>query len=357
MPITSSGEGDGPIRVLVAEDSRAARDLLVAILESDPSMRVVGSAANGAEAVEMSERLRPDLITMDIQMPGMDGFEATRQIMVRAPAPIIVVSSLARREDVEMSLRATRLGAVMVLPKPAGPGSESWERDRDELVAMARAMSQVKVVRRWASSLAPAAVASPPNPMPPKGARPVRLVAVGASTGGPAALQQLFSSLPAGFAAPVLVVQHISRGFVAPLVDWLNASSPLKVKVAADGERPLPGTVYVAPDDAHLTLASGGTIALSDAAPVGGFRPSASALFESVGRHFGASAAAVILTGMGDDGVAGLRAAHAAGVRVLAQDEETSVVYGMPREAARAGVVDEVLPLGAVAARLVALAE
>ncbi|HEX2203115.1 MAG TPA: response regulator, partial [Longimicrobium sp.] len=149
------------IRVLVAEDSHAARELLVAILESDPGIEVVGQAADGAEAVEMAERLRPDLVTMDIQMPGMDGFEATRQIMVRAPAPILMVSSLARREDVELSLKATRLGAVMVLPKPAGPGSDGFARDRDELVAMARAMAGVKVVRRWASTLGPAPAAPP----------------------------------------------------------------------------------------------------------------------------------------------------------------------------------------------------
>lgn len=340
------------IRVLVAEDSRAARELLVAILESDPEVRVVGQASDGAEAVEMADRLRPDLVTMDIQMPGMDGFEATRQIMVRAPAPILMVSSLARREDVELSLKATRLGAVMVLPKPAGPGAPGFERDRDELVAMARAMSQVKVVRRWASTLGTAA---PPRPPARPSGRAAQLVAIGASTGGPAALQQLLAALPASFPAPVLVVQHIARGFVRPLADWLGAAGPLKVRIAAAGERSVPGTVYLAPDDAHLRVGPGGTIVLADTPPVGGFRPSASALFESVGGLHGAGAVAVILTGMGDDGVAGLRAAHAAGTRVLAQDEESSVVYGMPREAALAGVVDEILPLSEIAARLVAL--
>jgi two-component system chemotaxis response regulator CheB len=342
------------IRVLMAEDSRTVRSLITQILESDPEIRVVGTASDGAEAVEMAERLRPDLITMDIHMPVMDGFEATRQIMARAPAPILIISSTARREDVQLSLRATQLGAVMVLPTPVGPGSPDFERQSAELVSMARAMSGVKVVRRWDRS--PAA----PEPRRVAASRasspPVQLVAIAASTGGPAALQQILAALPASFPAPVLVVQHIARGFAAPLVEWLDSTCPPRVRLAADGERPVPGTVYLAPDDAHLTVAPGGAIALSDSAPIGGFRPSGSALFESVGRMCGTGAAAVILTGMGDDGVAGLRTAHARGVRVIAQDEASSVVHGMPREAVRAGVADEVLPLSDIAARLMALA-
>jgi two-component system chemotaxis response regulator CheB len=354
------------IRVVVAEDSLAAMDLLVAILESDPEIQVVGRAANGAEAVAMAERLRPDLVTMDVHMPVMDGFEATRQIMARAPVPILVVSSLARRDDVHLSLKATQLGAVMVLPKPGGPGSPRFEEERAELVRMARAMAEVKVVRRWAST-APASTATVSGdvgtaagvtmaPRPLVGTVPVRVMAVAASTGGPAALQQIFSALPAGFSVPILAVQHIARGFTEPMADWLNATCQLRVKVAEAGERPEPGHVYLAPDDAHLTIARNGALALSDAEPVGGFRPSASALFESVGRHYGPAAVTVILTGMGDDGIAGLRVAHAAGARVLAQDEATSIVYGMPKEAARARLVDEILPLGEIAGRLTALA-
>ena len=344
------------IRVVVADDSAAARDLVAAILESDPEIRVVGRAANGAEAVEMAERLRPDLLTMDLHMPVMDGFEAVRQIMSRAPAPILVVSALTR-DDVEMSLRATELGAVMVLPKPSGPLSPRHEEERAELVRMARAMSAVKVVRRWATPRPPTPAAPVLAPGPAAPAAPARLVAVAASTGGPAALQQILAALPASFPAPVLVVQHIARGFVGPLAEWLNATCPLRVRVADDGERPEPGRVYLAPDDAHLTLSPRGTLALSHAEPVGGFRPSASVLFAGVGRSMGRSAVAVILTGMGNDGIEGLRAARAAGVRVLAQDEASSVVYGMPREAAEAGVADEVLPLGTMAGRLVALTQ
>jgi len=341
------------IRVLMAEDSRTVRSLITQILESDPEIRVVGTASDGAEAVEMAERLRPDLITMDIHMPVMDGFEATRQIMARAPAPIIIISSMARSEDVQLSLRATQLGAVMVLPTPVGPGSPDFARQSAELVSMARAMSGVKVVRRWDRS--PAAP-EPQRVAARASSSPVQLVAIAASTGGPAALQQILAALPAAFPAPVLVVQHIARGFTAPLVEWLGSTCPPRVRLAIDGERPVPGTVYLAPDDAHLTLAPGGAISLSSSPPIGGFRPSGSALFESVGRMCGTTAAAVILTGMGDDGVSGLRTAHARGVRVIAQDEASSIVHGMPREAVRAGVADEVLPLTEIAARLMALA-
>lgn len=344
------------IRVVVAEDSRAAADLLVAILESDPAIRVVGRAHDGAQAVEMAERLRPDLVTMDLHMPVMDGFAATREIMVRSPVPIIVVSAAAVPGDVEMSLRATQLGAVMVMPKPSAPGSEGFEEERRELVAMARAMAEVKVVRRWASSSSAASPSAPTPRARPAGA-PVRVVAVAASTGGPAALRQILSALPGSFPAPVLVVQHIARGFVEPLVQWLGGGGGVRVKLAEAGERPEPGVAYLAPDDAHLVLGADGRIALDDSAPVGGFRPSATALFRSVGRCWGSGAAAVILTGMGDDGVEGLRAARAAGVRVIAQDEATSIVYGMPREAIAAGLADEVLPLDGIAARLEALAK
>lgn len=348
------------IRVVVAEDSRAARELLVAILERDPAIRVVGEAADGAQAVALAERLRPDLVTMDITMPVMDGFEATREIMTRVPTPILIVSSAAVRDDVALSLQATRLGALMVIPKPEGPASPRFERDAAELVAMARAMAGVKVVRRWAvpPGRAPAAPGAAPAPLPARrdGGGASRVLAIVSSTGGPAALQQLLGDLPADFSWPVLVVQHIAHGFTAPLAQWLDGAVALRVKVAEAGERLAAGTVYVAPDDRHLGVHRDGTALLSGADAVRGFRPSGSYLFESVAEVFGAAAVGVILTGMGDDGVAGLRALHAAGALVLAQDEGSSVVYGMPREAVRAGVVSEVLPVDRIGGRVAAVA-
>lgn len=336
------------IRVLVAEDSVTVRELLVAILESDPGIRVVGQAKNGREAVEMARELRPDLITMDVHMPEMDGFAATKEIMVEAPTPIIIVSSSSRGRDVDLSLNALRAGALMVVPKPDDPASPMFNGKQEQFLSMAKAMAGVKVVRRWATRTAPV----PPAPAPPPKAVVPRVVAIAASTGGPAALQRILADLPGDFPTPILVVQHIARGFTEGLTEWLGASSPLRVKVAEHGEGLAPRTVYVAPDDRHLGLAVGDRVEVLDAPPVEGFRPSATHLFESAARSYGAGVAAVILTGMGRDGVAGLQRVRDAGGHVIAQDRATSVVYGMPHAAVEAGVVDAVLPLEVIAGGL-----
>ena len=346
------------IRVLVAEDSPTARTLLVSMLESDPELRVVAEAKNGLEAVEMAERLRPDLITMDVQMPVMDGLTATQAIMSRIPTPIIVVSSQADLRQAELSLEATRAGALIVLPKPVGPTSPGFAAQRDQLVSMAKAMSKVIVVRRWSST--GARTVTPPS-VPRLTERPAlrhrtQLVAIGASTGGPAALRDIFAVLPKDFSVPIVVAQHIAKGFVDALAHWLDGAGGLHVIVATDGEALRPGTVYVAPDDQHLGVgtALGGrlTIKLAQSPAIGSFRPSATHLFESVARAIGAGVTAVILTGMGDDGVRGLSAVRSAGGRVIAQDEASCVIYGMPREAVRAGVVDIIAPLSDIAGHL-----
>ena len=355
------------IRVLIAEDSATARSLLVSLLAAEADIRIVGEATTGREAVEMAERLTPDLITMDVQMPEMDGLEATKQIMVRSPRPIIIVSSAVRSGEVELSLEATRAGALMVLPKPEGPTSPGFASDRRQLISMVRAMSQVKVVRRHGSPVAvptntprahPAYSASTPVRLYP-GSAPIRLVAIGASTGGPAAIRTILAELPSSFPVPILIVQHIAVGFTAGLAHWLAGDTRLRVKLAEYGEPLLPGAVYIAPDNRQLgcQLDATGEIraVLDNGQPVGGFRPSASYLFQSTAESLGASVLAVILTGMGDDGVAGLRIVKARGGRVLAQDEASSVIYGMPAEAARAGVVNTVLGLNAIANKLVEL--
>jgi two-component system chemotaxis response regulator CheB len=185
---------------------------------------------------------------------------------------------------------------------------------------------------------------------------PIRAVAVGASTGGPAALQRVLSELPADFAPSVLIVQHISKGFLGGLMQWLGAACPLAVKIAEDGERLKPSTVYIAPDDRHLGVAGGARILLDDGPPIGGFRPSATFLFDSVAKGLGAASLHVILTGMGRDGVTGLEAAHAAGATIIAQDEASSVIFGMPGAAIQSGVVDRILPLEAIAAEIRSLA-
>lgn len=357
------------IRVLVADDSATSRALLVGLFAAETDFQVVGEAKNGQEAVELAERLAPDLITMDVQMPVMDGLEATKQIMVRSPRPIIIVSSTAREHEVKLSLEATRAGALMVLPKPEGPSSAGFASDRRQIVSMARAMSQVKVVRRHGA--ATPSVSSRPvtgprakHVMSTSTLRPhmqgaVRLVAIAASTGGPAAIQTILSDLPRSFPVPILVVQHIARGFTTGLAHWLGGDTALDVRIAELNEHAVPGTVYIAPDDLHIGCRVDGSglirIVLDNAAAEGAFRPSASYMFRSVAQSLGANAVSVILTGMGDDGIAGLRVAKAAGGKVIAQDEASSVIFGMPREAARAGVVDAVVSLNGIARRLVDL--
>jgi two-component system chemotaxis response regulator CheB len=337
------------LRVLIADDSATNRALLTQILQSDSDIHVVAEAKNGLEAVELAQRLRPQVITMDIRMPRMDGFAATKEIMIVAPAPIVIVTGSSEGREVELAMHALRAGAATVLPRPAGPGAAQFDDEAHKFVATIKAMAQVKVVRRWRRS--PRAEATV-RPAAGNGAL-VTAVAIATSTGGPAALQCLLSQLPATFPAPLLVVQHISPGFTPGLVAWLNTVSALRLKVAEHGEALLRHTVYLAPDKRHLGVTQRGTILLSETPPIHGFRPSGTFLFESVASVFGSSAVAIILTGMGEDGVDGLRAVRQAGGKVIAQDEDSAVVFGMPKAAIAAGVVDVVLPLDSIAPWLV----
>jgi two-component system, chemotaxis family, protein-glutamate methylesterase/glutaminase len=338
------------IRVVVADDSATARQLLRAILEHDGDLKVVAEARDGLEAVELVEKHRPDLVVMDVHMPGADGLEATKEIMMRAPTPIVIVSAVSQR-NVDLSLSATQAGALLALAKPLGPGSPRFEESASELLAMARAMSNVKVVRRWS-----------PGPTTPRTIgvrrRPAsspELVAMAASTGGPAACRRILMDLPRTYPAPILLVQHIARDFTAGFAEWLAGSCALPVRLAVHGEALAPGVVYVAPDNVHMGVGNG-VIELSGAPPIGGFRPSATHLFRSAGERYTSRMVGVVLTGMGSDGADGLAAAHDAGACVIAQDEATSVVYGMAQEAVRRGAVDWLIPVEQIAAKLVELA-
>lgn len=348
-----------PIRVLVVEDSPTVAKLLVEMLESDPELQVVGVAGDGLTAVREAIRLAPDVITMDVNMPGQDGLEATKQIMSEAPTPIIIVSSTASERTVALSLDATRAGALMVVPKPEGPLTASFPQQRDELIEMTKAMARVKVVRRWTgrtNSRVRSGADSRSVTFTPSAS--IRLVAIGCSTGGPAALQQILAALPSNFPVPIVIVQHMARGFLHGLANWLSGSGLLQVSVVNDGERLEPGRAYLAADDRHLDFSTDPSskdrlrARLVQKPAVAGFRPSASYLFEAAARVVGPAAVGVVLTGMGNDGVEGLRALHATNGRVFAQDEESSVVFGMAREAIRSGVVDEVLSLDRIASRL-----
>jgi two-component system, chemotaxis family, protein-glutamate methylesterase/glutaminase len=334
------------IRVLVVEDMPTARQLVVGILSSDPEIEIVGQAADGTEAVELVRRLKPDAITMDVMMMPMDGIQATTLIMRERPTPIVIVTSLDVNE-VNLSMRALGAGALAALPKPRGPGSRGFADDARRLLTTVKAMSRVALLRRPGGATAP-----PPIPTPRTGPRG-RIVAVAASTGGPAALQRMLERTPAGFPSPILVVQHIALGFAEGFARWLASSGPLPARVTRDGEPLAPGTVYVAPDDRHLGVTpDGARAALSEAPPLNGFRPSGTHLFRSVAAAYGAGTVAVILSGMGRDGLDGLRDVHSSGGRIVAQDAATSAVHGMPGVAVEAGLADAVLPPEAIPERL-----
>lgn len=330
------------IRVVIADDMEASLRLLEAIFALEPGFEIVGRAKDGREAVDLALRTRPDLVTMDIVMPVMNGFDATLRIMTDCPTPIIVVSG-QDVSSVGFALNAMKAGALAVVPKPPAPDDPAFEEQARHLLTMARAMAGVKLLPR----VQPARPGGPAPAARPHRTR-ARVVAIAASTGGPPALSRILSELPADFRAPLLVVQHIAEGFAEGLAKWLGESSPLRVKVGEDGEPLAPGTVYLAPDRRHLGV-QGDRIALSDAPPIDGFKPSGTYLFESVARSFGPAALGLILTGMGRDGVQGLATLHAAGGTVVAQDKESSVIFGMNGEAVLGGLTDEVLPLDALA--------
>ena len=344
-----------PIRVLIAEDSPTTRVLLTELFERSRDFDVVGHAQNGAEAIERAIALSPDLIIMDVHMPIVDGLDATKEIMREAPAPIVMVSSSASVADVGLGLSAMQAGALALLAKPGSPVSDSFEDEARQFLAMAKAMAAVKVVRRW--SRPARGTPQMTKRMATRHGPQVKLIAIGTSTGGPAALHRILIDLPSDFQAPILVVQHMARGFIDGLVKWLGGAIALKVTTASHGEALLPGTVYIAPDDRHLGATPDGRAVLAMTAPVGGFRPSVDYLFDSCARAYGSSLVATMLTGMGQDGVEGLATVKERGGRVIAQDERSSVVFGMAQQAVSRGLVDEVLPLDAIGSRLQTLVE
>lgn len=343
------------IRVLVVEDSSTARMLLVELLRSDGGFEVVGEAVDGIQAVEAARRLLPDLITMDVNLPGLDGLEATRQIMRAAPTSIVIVSSAMSPSDVGAALTATRAGALMVVPKPTNPLSPDYPRESAEFLSMARAMAAVHVVRRWSGVRASGAEAAAPVRPAGVSVHP-RLLAIGTSTGGPAALHRVLSDLPEDFPLPIVIVQHMAHGFMPGLANWLASNCKRQVVVGVAGEVVEPGIAYLGPDDHHFSVSSSGRIALAGGAPLNGFRPAVDHLFQACAQAYRGAVLAAILTGMGEDGVQGLRVVKQLGGYVVGQDEASSVVFGMARAASIERLTDELLPLDSIGRRLHALA-
>ncbi|MDQ6993034.1 MAG: chemotaxis-specific protein-glutamate methyltransferase CheB [Mariprofundus sp.] len=338
------------IRILIVEDSIVVGMLLKAMLNSEKDFEVVGQACNGEEGVRLARELKPDLITMDIRMPVMDGFEATREIMSTNPVPIVVISSSVDAEELRITFRAIEMGALAVIEKPFGPKHPEYDKGRRVMIDTIRAMASIRVVMRDRKA---GRTRSPEFIQPaPLHDKPYEVVAIGCSTGGPQALKAILSTLPASFPLPIVIVQHISAGFVTGLVSWLDSVCPMHIEIAKQGSLLLPGHVYIAPDKTHLELRRSHTgllVHLSHAPLIGQFRPSATALLQSVASVSSDRAIGVLLSGMGDDGATGLLALHQSKGHTFVQDKQSAVIYGMPGVALDMGAVDEVVNLDQIA--------
>lgn len=357
----SAGREPSPrVRVLVVEDSLVVRILLTHIIARDPRLELAGALESGEAALAAIETLRPDVISMDIRLPGIDGLETTRRIMATRPTPIVVIADSVEDSSLKISMNALRAGALSVVEKPVATTNDGYEAVAGEICTQLRIMAAVPVIRRrpigseWGARRAAPAFEPLASPEPDTAPS---VLAVAASTGGPPALAKVIGGLTAEFPLPVLLVQHMGAAFMDGFASWLDGVVPLSVSVARDGQSMLAGHVYVAPGDRHLELGPGGLLRVSDGAPVGGQRPAATVLFRSVARHAGPQGIGVLLTGMGEDGAQGLLDMRKSGGATVAEHESSAVVYGMPAAAVRLNAAARVLPLEQVAPHLVRLAQ
>jgi two-component system chemotaxis response regulator CheB len=379
------------IKVLVVEDSDIIADVITQALESDSKIKVIGRANNGLLALEKLKTLSPDLITMDVWMPVMDGFETVERIMASKPTPILVITSSSLKENVQLSMRMLSAGALDIMEKPSVRDEGTWAKHQKELVSKVKMLSNVRVIThlRGKSLQAletrpptpPAEKSTPQNPFPVKKYEPLPVVkpskpeglpplggfkrgkfpanshflavAIASSTGGPSALQKIFQGLPTNFPASILVVQHISDGFTQGLVDWLQRESPLKIKIAKDGDIPQPGVVYFAPDRRDLLIDP--TYRFITKPGNQTICPSGDATLRSVAQIYKNRAIGIVLTGMGNDGASGLKELSLTGGYTIIQDEATSLIYGMPKAALDLSRPNEVLAIQFMASRLIQL--
>ncbi len=334
----------GIIRVLIVDDSALMREALKSIIEKDPAIEVVGLAKNGKEGVEKALLLKPDVITMDLKMPMMSGLEATEAIMEELPIPIIVVSSM----DTTIIVKALSIGAMDFVAV-----TSDIDTIAADLIAKIKIASHVKPLKRM--KLKQCGIKTPKEIFKKTTSK---IVAIGISTGGPQALQHLLSRLPSDFPCGILVVQHMSKGFIDGLAEWLNATSSLHVNVAKAGDPIQKGAVMLAPDDLHMRIGNNGKIVLSENTNKTIVHvPSIDVMMKSVSDYFRENAIGVIMTGMGQDGVDGIRAIRKAGGRTIAQDEKTSVIFGMNKMAIDMGLIDSVIPLERMAEELIGMVQ
>ncbi|MEO0355887.1 MAG: chemotaxis-specific protein-glutamate methyltransferase CheB [Cyanobacteria bacterium P01_A01_bin.3] len=378
-----------PIKVLLVEDSPIALKVLCDLLNSSPDIVVVGTCGNGKDALIAIPKEEPDVICTDLYMDGMSGLELTQQIMATCPKPILVISVAVRPEDSHNTQALLKAGAVDMWPKPSSGLESDYEKAKATLMTKIKVLAGVKVFKRpltassrtssatetrvttqASSRLTTADVESPlkmqtaverltANHIRKAAANTqrnerIQIVAIGASTGGPQAVSSVISQFDSTFPIPILCTQHISAGFLQGLVDCMAVDWQMRVKVAEDGECPLPGIVYYAPEQHHLSFDPSGNFAYGEAAPDDLHCPSVNVMFESIARSYGQSALGILLTGMGRDGAAGLKAISDVGGVTIAQDEATSIVFGMPREAIELGAAQHVLPLQDIASHVIA---
>lgn len=335
-----------PIRVLIVEDSITVTKILEHIIEADPRLKLVGSAASGEEALTKIQKIKPDVISMDIRLPGMNGFEVTREVMHRFPTPIVVVSASVESDELQISMNALKAGALSIVEKPTGTRSNDYEKKAQEICDQLALMSQVQVIsqKKWGlgEKIKEIKGAFKSDPIVPS--QFCEVIGVVASTGGPKALVEVLNPLPADFPLPILIVQHITGTFFDGFVAWLDDQIPLSVKKAESGEKIQESTVYLAPAGLHMGVSSG-KIKLFDGEEVSHQKPSGTLLLKSLAESYGSRACGIILTGMGDDGAIGLVDIHTQDGYTIAESENTAVVFGMPKVAQDLGATKAVLNL------------
>ncbi len=346
------------IRVLIIEDSAVIRQFLEHIIGGDPRLEVAASVGSAEEGLEILRRVAPDVISMDIRLPGMNGFDATRRIMTERPTPIVVCSASVESEDLKITMNALRAGALTVVEKPVGATRADYEALSLRLCSQLAIMSEVKVVRQRTFPTAETKPASKPTTtpaydlsMPLSFRNTIKIVGIGASTGGPNAIVRVLTDLGPGFPLPILLVQHMMPSFLDGFVSWLGGVTPFPAAIARHCEAPLPGRVYLAPADRHIEFERD-RIIITGKPPASAQRPSATILFESLARNVGAAGLGILLTGMGDDGADGLVELRKSGGYTIAEHESSAVVYGMPKAALDRGGACEILPVDEIGSRV-----